>query len=164
MATLKEFEDALREHGMHVALALLQNLRDRDRERRTVAPARRVTGRKMTPDLARSILDMHASTSMTQQEIAFRLGVNQGRVNEVIKHGKWLTEDPRAPEAVARDKAMDRAAGRPGRASPARKRFGSPGRVPAGKKAAGGKAPPAKDARGETPGPDAPTQLTFVDL
>jgi hypothetical protein len=47
---------------------------------------------------------------MTQQEIAFQLGVNQGRVNEVIKRGKWLSDDPNAPEAVTRNKALDRMA------------------------------------------------------
>ena len=72
----------------------------------------------MTPDLARRILELHAETSMTQQEIAFELGVNQGRVNEVIKRGKWLTDDPAAPEAVARDRALDRAA--QGRGTPPR--------------------------------------------
>jgi hypothetical protein len=105
VTTLKEFEDALREQGMHMALAILQKLRDRDRGQRSVAPARRITGRKMTPDLARRILELHATTEMTQQEIAFELGVNQGRVNEVIKRGKWLSDDPAAPEAVARDRA-----------------------------------------------------------
>jgi hypothetical protein len=45
---------------------------------------------------------------MTQQEIAFQLGINQGRVNEVIKRGKWLTEDPQSEEAQARDKAKAR--------------------------------------------------------
>jgi hypothetical protein len=45
---------------------------------------------------------------MTQQEIAFELGVNQGRVNEVIKRGKWLTDDEDAPERIARDKAIGR--------------------------------------------------------
>ncbi|MER2267532.1 RNA polymerase subunit sigma-70 [Methylobacterium oxalidis] len=113
MATLKEFEEALREHGMHMALALLERLRERDRATRTVKPARRLTGQKMTPDLARAILDLHASTGMTQQEIAFKVGVNQGRVNEVIKRGKWLTDDPHAPEAVARDKALARMRGDP---------------------------------------------------
>ncbi|GEO98391.1 RNA polymerase subunit sigma-70 [Methylobacterium haplocladii] len=108
MATLKEFEDALREQGMNMALAILQRLRDRDRATRTVRPARRLTGQKMTPELARSILELHGSTGMTQQEIAFKVGVNQGRVNEVIKHGKWLTDDPQAPEAIARDKAKAR--------------------------------------------------------
>jgi DNA invertase Pin-like site-specific DNA recombinase len=110
MATLKEFEEALREQGMHMALAILERLRERDRAKRSIAPARRVTGRKMTPELAREILELHANTGMTQQEIAFQLGINQGRVNEVIKRGKWLTEDPKAPEAVARDKALDRMA------------------------------------------------------
>jgi hypothetical protein len=110
MATLKEFEDALREQGMHMALAILERLRERDRAKRSIAPARRVTGRKMTPNLARQILEIHANTGMTQQEIAFQLGVNQGRVNEVIKRGKWLSDDPNAPEAVARDKALDRMA------------------------------------------------------
>jgi hypothetical protein len=62
----------------------------------------------MTPELARQILELHAATEMTQQEIAFELGVNQGRVNEVIKRGKWLTGDPAAPEAVARDEALER--------------------------------------------------------
>lgn len=108
MATLKEFEDILREHGMNMALALLERLRERDRATRTVKPARRLTGQKMTPELARTILDLHATTGMTQQEIAFKVGVNQGRVNEVIKRGKWLDDDPHAPEAVARDKAKAR--------------------------------------------------------
>jgi hypothetical protein len=110
VTTLKEFEEALREQGMHMALAVLEKLRERDRATRSIAPARRVTGRKMTPDLARRILELHGTTTMTQQEIAFELGVNQGRVNEVIKRGKWLSEDPAAPEAVARDKALDRMA------------------------------------------------------
>jgi hypothetical protein len=108
VTTLKEFEDALREQSMNMALAILEKLRERDRAKRSIAPARRVTGRKMTPELAREILELHGTTSMTQQEIAFQLGVNQGRVNEVIKHGKWLSDDPASPEAVARDKALAR--------------------------------------------------------
>jgi hypothetical protein len=106
MTTLKEFEDALREQGMNMALAILAKLRERDKAKRSITPARRVVGRKMTPEVARQILEMHAETAMTQQEIAFKLGVNQGRVNEVIKRGKWLSGDPNAPEAVARDKAL----------------------------------------------------------
>jgi hypothetical protein len=94
-----------------MALAILQKLRDRDRAKRTIAPARRIAGRKMTPDLAKQILELHATTEMTQQEIAFKLGVNQGRVNEVIKRGKWLHDDPAAPEAVARDRAKARMPG-----------------------------------------------------
>ena len=118
MTTLKEFEEALREQGMNMALAILERLRERDRAKRSMAPARRVTGRKMTPELARSILDLHATTNMTQQEIAFKLGVNQGRVNEVIKHRKWLTDDPMAPEAVARDRALERIGQGLGKKSP----------------------------------------------
>ena len=110
MTTLKEFEEALREQGMDSALAVLEKLKERDRAKRSVAPARRVTGRKMTSDLAQQIVILHENTKMTQQEIAFKLGVNQGRVNEVIKHGKWLSGDPQAPEAVARDEALERAA------------------------------------------------------
>lgn len=106
MATLKEFEDALRAEGMNLALAILEKLRERDRANRRMRPARRVVGKKMTPELAQAILDMHAATEMTQQEIAFKLGVNQGRVNEVIKRGKWLSGDPNSEEAQARDKAM----------------------------------------------------------
>ncbi|UEM21087.1 hypothetical protein JL100_029180 [Skermanella mucosa] len=110
MTTLKEFEEALREQGMDSALAVLEKLKDRDRAKRSVAPARRITGRKMTPELAREILDLHEKTKMTQQEIAFKVGVNQGRVNEVIKRGKWLSGDPQSPEALDRDAALDRAA------------------------------------------------------
>ena len=109
MTTLKEFEEALREQGMNQALAVLERLRAKDRAKRSVAPARRITGRKMTPELAREILDLHETTGMTQQEIAFKVGVNQGRVNEVIKRGKWLTDDPDSPEAIARDRALERA-------------------------------------------------------
>lgn len=111
MTTLKEFEEALQEQGMRQALRVLEKLRERDRARRKVAPARRVVGQRMTPELARRILELHETTGMTQQEIAFDLGVNQGRVNEVIKRGKWLTGDPEAPEAVARDKALARIEG-----------------------------------------------------
>jgi hypothetical protein len=109
MTTLKEFEEALREQGMNMALAVLERLRQRDRAVRSAAPPRRVRGTKMTPELARRVLDLHRTTELTQQEIAFKLGVNQGRVNEVVKRGKWLTDDPNAPEALARDKAVARA-------------------------------------------------------
>ncbi len=111
MTTLKEFEEALREQGMNMALAVLQRLRERDRARRSITPARRIAGKKMTPELARQILELHATTEMTQQEIAFKLGVNQGRVNEVIKRGKWLQDDPSTPEAIARDRAKARMSG-----------------------------------------------------
>lgn len=110
MTTLREFEEALRADGNESALATLQVLKDRDKAKRRTAPARRVTGKKMTPELAHRILELHGATSMTQQEIAFKLGVNQGRVNEVIKRGKWLTDDPNAPEAVSRDRALERMA------------------------------------------------------
>ncbi len=117
MATLKEFEEALKAHNMVSALAVLEKLREKDRAGRSVTRARRVAGRKMTPELAREVLDLHRTTSMTQQEIAFKLGVNQGRVNEVIKHGKWLSGDPAAPEAVARDRARQRRRRPDGRAT-----------------------------------------------
>jgi hypothetical protein len=109
MTTLKEFEAALREQGMRMALTILDKLRERDRAQRSITPARRITGRKMTPEVAYRIVELHRTTAMTQQEIAFQLGVNQGRVNEVIKHGKWLTDDPQAPEAILRDQAKRRA-------------------------------------------------------
>ena len=108
MATLKQFEEALRVQGMHMALAILEKMRKEEKKTRTIAPARRVAGRKMTPELARKILELHNTTDMTQQEIAFQLGINQGRVNEVVKRGKWLTEDPQSEEAQARDKAKSR--------------------------------------------------------
>jgi Predicted membrane protein len=109
VTTLKEFEEALRAAGNTEALKILDRLRDRDRATRSIRPARRLTGRKMTPELAAEILHLHQTTDMTQQEIAFQLGINQGRVNEVIKRGKWLDGDPNAPEAISRDKAKERA-------------------------------------------------------
>jgi IS30 family transposase len=108
LTTLKQFEEALRVQGMHMALAILEKMRKEDKKTRSITPARRVSGRKMTPELARKILELHSTTDMTQQEIAFQLGVNQGRVNEVLKRGKWLTEDPQSEEAQARDKAKAR--------------------------------------------------------
>lgn len=108
MATLKEFEETLRERGMTNALAMLEDLRRRDREKRSISPARRVSGKKMTAELARHVLELHATTGMTQQEIAFKVGVNQGRVNEVIKRGKWLSADAGSTASLARDKAIDR--------------------------------------------------------
>lgn len=109
LTTLKEFEEALKAAGNAAALEILDKLRDRDRASRSIRPARRVVGQKMTPELAQRILELHQTTTMTQQEIAFQLGVNQGRVNEVIKRGKWLNSDPNSAEAVARDKALQRA-------------------------------------------------------
>ena len=38
MATLKEFEEALREQGLHMALAILERLRERDRAKRSIPP------------------------------------------------------------------------------------------------------------------------------
>ncbi len=152
MATLKEFEEELRQQGMHVALAILQRLRERDKAKRSIAPARRVTGKKMTKELAHRILELHASTSMTQQEIAFELGVNQGRVNEVIKRGKWLTDDPHAPERVARDEALARLAGRP------RPRTRPKKPIP------GGAAPMRPDPGRTAKKRPADRQLTFTDL
>ena len=147
MTTLKEFEDALREQGMTMALAILETLRLRDRAKRTVSPGRRVAGKKMTPELAREILEMHQSTGMTQQEIAFKLGVNQGRVNEVIKRGKWLSGDPNAPEALARDRAVERI-----------QRGGSGRTAPRAKSARKGEAPAAKKPKRDG------GQLTLLDL
>ncbi|AWN45484.1 RNA polymerase subunit sigma-70 [Methylobacterium terrae] len=154
MATLKEFEEALRENGMLMALAILERLRERDRANRVVKPGRRIVGKKMTPELARQILDLHGSTEMTQQEIAFKLGVNQGRVNEVIKRGKWLSGDQTAPEAVARDKGKARIQG----AEPKRPRKA------AARSAAKSKTGAAKDKAGKPQKRPATAQLAFGDL
>ncbi len=159
MATLKEFEEALRENGMQMALAILERLRERDRATRVVKPGRRIVGKKMTPELAREILELHGSTEMTQQEIAFKLGVNQGRVNEVIKRGKWLSGDQTAPEAVARDKGKARIQG----AEPKRPRNASAKNGGKGS-AKGGKAGATKDKAGKPPKAPATAQLAFGDL
>lgn len=135
MATLKEFEEALKTAGNTEALEILGKLRERDKAQRSIRPARRVVGKKMTPELAAQILELHRTTDMTQQEIAFQLGVNQGRVNEVIKRGKWLNDDPNAPEAVARDKAKARVKDgvgiEPRPARPKKKKAAKPAEEPA---------------------------------
>lgn len=137
MATLREFEELLRQHNMAGSLALLDQLRERDRKTRKASRGRRVTGKKMTPELARRILDMHERTQMTQQEIAFAVGVNQGRVNEVIKRGKWLSGDPDAPEAKARDRAKARMEGAKPVAKTSRPRGKRMSQTPAGGTTAG---------------------------
>ncbi|WP_448191536.1 sigma factor-like helix-turn-helix DNA-binding protein [Azospirillum sp. sgz301742] len=160
MATLKEFEEALKAAGNTTALDILETLRERDRVNRSIRPARRLTGRKMTPELASEILYLHRTTEMTQQEIAFHLGVNQGRVNEVIKRGKWLDGDPASAEAVARDKAVERAKAGVG-VRPRRKPPGKPPGKPAdGASAVAGKPPAKKKVRA----PGAPVQLPFEGL
>ena len=132
MTTLKEFEDALREQGMTMALAILEKLRQRDRANRTIRPARRIAGKKMTPELARRIIELNQTTDMTQQEIAFQLGVNQGRVNEVLKRGKWLQDNPTSDEAISRDRAKARMKRAKEGGGPARqpKAVASPGKLP----------------------------------
>lgn len=164
MATLKEFEEALRAEGMNLALAILDKLRERDRANRTVRPARRVVGRKMTPELAQAILELHAGTDMTQQEIAFKLGINQGRVNEVVKRGKWLSGDPNSEEAQSRDKAMarmerqkatQRRTSRPARTTPR-----PDGQATSTRRAASSEKKPARPRTQ----PEPPKQLTLGDL
>lgn len=108
MTTLKEFEDELRRAEQTVALGILEGLKAKQRAARTMMPARRISAKKMTPELAKRILELHRSTPLTQQQIAFQLQVNQGRVNEVIKHGKHLDGQASAPEAKARDEANAR--------------------------------------------------------
>ena len=79
LATLKQFEEALRAQGMNMALAILEKMRKEEKKTRSIAPARRVSGRKMTPELARKVLELHNTTDMTQQEIAFQLGDQSGK-------------------------------------------------------------------------------------
>jgi hypothetical protein len=107
VTTLKKFEEALREKGLEAALTILEELRDADRSKRSISRVRRISGRKMTSDLAHQILHLHRTTDMTQQEIAFHLGVNQGRVSEVINRGKWLESNPHCPDSVLTDIAPD---------------------------------------------------------
>ncbi|HEY0835938.1 MAG TPA: hypothetical protein VGE72_18690 [Azospirillum sp.] len=158
MATLKEFEEALKAAGNAAALEILETLRARDRANRSIRPARRLTGRKMTAELAAEILYFHRTTEMTQQEIAFHLGVNQGRVNEVIKRGKWLDGDPQSPEAVARDKAVDRAKKGVG-VAPRRRKAARPAETPPEKKAPAKAAPEKKMREEKAPAPGGPAQL-----
>ena len=39
MATLKQFEEALRTQGMHMALAILEKMRKEEKKTRSIAPA-----------------------------------------------------------------------------------------------------------------------------
>jgi hypothetical protein len=89
---------------------------------------------------------------MTQQEIAFKVGVNQGRVNEVIKRGKWLDDDPNAPEAIARDRAK------------ARLRADPPAQRPVARRATGKPAAKRPKAEGPARRPSPQGQLIFGDL
>nr|WP_211111936.1 sigma factor-like helix-turn-helix DNA-binding protein [Azospirillum aestuarii] len=151
--------------GNTEALEILGKLRERDKAQRSIRPARRVVGKKMTPELAAQILELHRTTDMTQQEIAFQLGVNQGRVNEVIKRGKWLNDDPNAPEAVARDKAKARAKDgvgidpRPTR--PKKKKAAKPDEEPAVQEAVAEDVPPVEAPAVEEPAhPPEPVAVT----
>lgn len=84
--TLKDFEQELHRRGMADALAVLAEMR----RHQPIAAPRRHASRPMTADVAADILRLHTTTDLTQCEIARALGVNQGRVNEVVKRGKWL--------------------------------------------------------------------------
>jgi hypothetical protein len=150
LTTLKEFETALREQGMNMALAILEKLKERDRANRTVRVGRRIAGKKMTPELARRIIELNQTTEMTQQEIAFQLGVNQGRVNEVLKHGKWLSDNPNSEEAVSRDRAKARMERARAESAPVSKR-----------KAV---APLDQTARHQKPKPRSSTQMSIEDF
>ena len=150
MTTLKEFEAALREQGMTMALAILERLKQRDRANRTIRVGRRIAGKKMTPELARRIIELNQTTEMTQQEIAFQLGVNQGRVNEVLKHGKWLQDDPKSEEAVARDRAK------------ARMEKAKTGSVPGSRRTLSAR--PDETSRRPKPKPQDSAQLSIDDL
>ena len=150
MTTLKEFETALREQGMTMALAILEKLKERDRANRTIRVGRRIAGKKMTPELARRIIELNQTTEMTQQEIAFQLGVNQGRVNEVLKHGKWLQDDPKSEEAVARDRAK------------ARMQKAKAGSVPSSRRKIA--SPQDEASRGPKPKSRDPAQLSIDDF
>jgi hypothetical protein len=46
LTTLKEFETALREQGMNMALAVLEKLKKRDRANRTIRVGRRIAARR----------------------------------------------------------------------------------------------------------------------
>lgn len=85
--TLKDFEAELTRLGMTDALDLLAKMRG---PAKRIARPRQRASLRMTPERAREVLDMHRNTIMTQCQIARALGINQGRVNEVIKQGKWL--------------------------------------------------------------------------
>ena len=85
--TLKDFERELIQLGMTDALDLLARMRGPSKR---ISTPRHRASRPMTEERAREVLDMHRNTIMTQCQIARCLGVNQGRVNEVIKQGKWL--------------------------------------------------------------------------
>ena len=68
MTILKEFEEALREQGMDGALAVLEKLKERQRAKRSVTPARRMTERNMTTELAQQVLTLLRHTLERMQE------------------------------------------------------------------------------------------------
>lgn len=84
--TLKDFERELIRLGMTDALDLLAKMRGAPKR---IAAPRRIVSPPMTPAMAAEVLRLRA-LDQTHCEIARALGVNQGRVSEVIKHGMWL--------------------------------------------------------------------------
>ena len=58
------------------------------------------TSRRMTPTIAATIKRLHRDTDLPQHEIAALVGVNQGRVNEVI-NGKRFAEVAPEPASAA---------------------------------------------------------------
>ena len=77
--------DALAAAGETSAVAVLERLRDSTRRSRS--PRRPPSSRPMTPELAEEIRHLHASTTLTNSQIAARLNVNQGRISGIYPRG-----------------------------------------------------------------------------
>ena len=87
--TLREFERALQKQGNTNALELLAALRAQEEKTRKITP-RYFCSVPMSRELAQEIVKMDNLKIYTRQDIAHKLRVNQGRVTDVLKYGKYL--------------------------------------------------------------------------
>ncbi len=84
MAGIIQFQTFCEAHDEVDALMALARFR---KSRRPNRPARAPTSVAVTPHICKMVLHYHAATSLAQHEIAALLGINQGRVNEILNDG-----------------------------------------------------------------------------
>jgi hypothetical protein len=79
---IRQFEAWCRRHRMGDVIDAIE--RFRATAIKPNRPARKKVSGKVTPERAALIRRLHAQTSLTQHQIAAKVGVNPGRVAEVL--------------------------------------------------------------------------------
>lgn len=82
MAGIRQFEAYCIAQNKKDALAVLKEFRTTVKPNRKPRPA---TSQFVSQAIRANIFHLNNSTDLSQHEIATRLGVNQGRVNEVLQ-------------------------------------------------------------------------------